>query len=104
MIRQCAWSGEEFEGKGYVLTLVEGGHEVVSEDAFRGGGRVVRVGQDQEDQEDPALVDVLAASQTTVRDQAAEIERLKEQLAARAPATEPTAAVSTRKTSPATKS
>lgn len=40
MKRQCAWSGEEFEGKGYILTLSEGGHEVVSEDAFRGGGRV----------------------------------------------------------------
>lgn len=31
--RECAWTGESFEGKGYVLTTTEG-TEVVSEAAF----------------------------------------------------------------------
>jgi hypothetical protein len=31
--RTCAWTGEEFEGKGYILTSTDG-TEVVSEAAF----------------------------------------------------------------------
>lgn len=31
--RECAWTGEQFEGKGIVLTTTEG-QEIVSEEAF----------------------------------------------------------------------
>lgn len=34
MAHTCAWTGEEFTGKGYVLKTTEGS-EVVSEAAFR---------------------------------------------------------------------
>lgn len=34
MARECAWSGDEFDGKGYIVQTTEG-PEVVSEKALR---------------------------------------------------------------------
>lgn len=47
MAHTCAWTGEEFTGKGYVLKTTEGS-EVVSEAAFRHlhlGDRVSEIGR-----------------------------------------------------------